>query len=134
MHQSEVCGQVSVVDEGTILFQEGVKTGNGQLSKTLLSHDRKEELCDSCDRLRKQVWKLELRLEKYRDECVHTWSTQQRRRGKGVTPRDIPHAHRHAFTHVHTPVNMCKHLHSCTHIAHARGHMHTTCTHKCTHK
>ena len=69
VHQLEkVCGQVSVVDEGTILLQEGVKMGSGQLSKTL-SHDRKEELCHSCDRLRKQFWGLEFWLVKYRDEC-----------------------------------------------------------------
>ena len=48
VHQLEkVCGQVSVVDKGTILLQEGVKMGSGQLSKTLLSHDRKEELCEA---------------------------------------------------------------------------------------
>eukprot|EP00731_Ephydatia_muelleri_P005273 Em0002g1449a len=80
----KVCGQVGVVNEGTTTVQEGVKTGGGRLSKTL-SRDRKDEVtrepCDSCVGLRKQLWELQLRLEKYQDECgaYMEQSTEQKR-------------------------------------------------------
>ena len=85
MHRLEkVCGQVSAVDEGATTVQEGFKTRSGRLNKTL-PHDRKDEVtrepCDSFVGLKKQVWELELRLEKYQDECgaYMEQSTEQKR-------------------------------------------------------
>ena len=69
VHQLEKAGgQVGTVHKGTMTSQEVAKTGSGRLGKTL-SHDSTRELCDSCGGLKKQVWELELRLEKYQDEC-----------------------------------------------------------------
>ena len=101
----KVCGQVGVVDEGTTTVQEGVKTGGGRLSKTL-SRDRKDEVtrepCDSCVGLRKQLWELQLRLEKYQDECgaYMEQSTEQK--------RQVRDASLHAcITSTQTRLHMC---------------------------